>query len=130
MNLVDLLTIKYPSTVFGPNGNVQIADEGNGQFILMWGLQDPKPTQQDIDAWMQEFAQAYADQQKIVNDAPLLAQLREIHINAIGALLEQNTDQIAEFASQATAVKAQLSDATLATISPAIIETPPSLKVS
>ena len=57
MDLIDILKIKYPDVDY--RLDIQISDNGDGQFISAWNLSDPMPTQDDLDGWMKEFDLPY-----------------------------------------------------------------------
>lgn len=54
MNTAEILMMKYPANAdFDKIGLRQLAD-GTIE-IYLWELDDPKPTQDDLDRWAQEF---------------------------------------------------------------------------
>lgn len=62
MQLYDILKFKYPDANFLQD--IKLADYslGKGPEIQEWNLQDPIPTQEDLDQWALEFDLQYRQQ--------------------------------------------------------------------
>lgn len=75
MNLPELLKLKYPNIKFSED--VKLRDVGNGPEIYEWNLDDPEPTQQDLDQWAEDYDLQYRQQQAVAQRQypPLGAQL-------------------------------------------------------
>lgn len=106
MLISDLLKLKYPNADF--RHDIVIMDNGNGQFISQWNLQDPQPSQQDLDAMQTQYAQAYQFNQNKVTNQAIYDQLSVIDIKSIRALRENDSVRVASLESQAVALRAQL----------------------
>lgn len=63
MNLPEILALKFPNIDFIKD--VKLRDIGKGPEIYEWNLEDPKPTQEDLDQWAIEFDLPFRQQQAV-----------------------------------------------------------------
>ncbi len=83
MNLPELLKLKYPTASFLKD--IKLRDIGNGPEIYEWNLEDPKPTQEDLDQWAIEYDLQYRQQQAVAQRVypPLTTQLDMMYHDSV-----------------------------------------------
>lgn len=102
----DIIKLKYPDADF--TLDIQLQDDGEGVYIAYWGLNEPKPTIDDLNRWEIEFAEAYQFKQNKIANQPIYDQLDQIDFKSIRALRANDTDRLAELEAEAVALRAQL----------------------
>lgn len=106
MQLYDILKLKFPNADF--RNSIKLQDDGKGVYIKEWNLQDPQPTQDDIDQWQTDYAQAYQFQQNKIINQSIYDALKEIDDKSIRALRSNDTQRLTDLENQAVALRAQL----------------------
>lgn len=117
--LPNLLLIVYPGITIGLGLSVELQDHGNGMGaeISSWSYENsPQPTKEEIDAWQNDVNNQAAYQAVLNTDlnAGLLSQLDIIDLKSIRAIRENNTQLIAQWTTQAAALRAKLLPMTIA----------------
>lgn len=109
MQLNDLLKLKFPTANF--RKDILLQNDGEGIYIKEWNLANVnQPTSDEILTWSIDptLVASYTAQQNAITNAPIIAQLEAIDMKTIRALRENDTVRIAQFASDAAALRAQL----------------------
>lgn len=108
MTLIEVLKIMYPNANF--LRDIIVQDEGQGQYIAQWHLEDEQPSADQISAWMKN---AEINQQHIFNlnkitNQPIYVQLEEIDRKTIRAFRTQDGSRIDALEAQAVELRKQL----------------------
>lgn len=108
MNLIDVLKIKYPNANF--LSEIQVGDDGTGQRIVMWLLDELEPDQAIIDEWMNdpEVIETHENNERAIYNEPIIKALQELDLRSIRAIRSNDTEQMAELESEAQLLRDQL----------------------
>jgi hypothetical protein len=111
--LYNIIQINYPTAIIGLNGNVQLADHGDGlgAVIQLWDIPGvDQPTDEQLTA-LQNDANTIATYQAHLNthlNQPILDKLDELDRKSIRPIRENDVALLASLTTQAVALRAQL----------------------
>ena len=103
MDLATLMQLRFPGA--RTPQDYQVGDDGTGQRITEWNMNEPEPSQETIVVWKMERAAEYTKQQ--VNP-DIYAQLDKIDLQSIRALRTNDTVKLAELEARAVKLRGKL----------------------
>lgn len=106
MNINEIIELKYRDEL--ACDKIILQDDGNGVYIAKWDLEEPKPTQVDLDQWSIDLAPQYQFKQNKIANQSIYDQLDIIDSKSIRALRTNDTLRLTELETQAAALRAQL----------------------
>lgn len=114
MLLIDVLSMKFPEYYFSSN-KIQVGARDSGElFISQWGIEEPLPTEEQIQEWLNDpiLQKEFNDKQKAVEYAlinkEILEELDKLDLKCIRAIRENDTVRLDKLNNDAIALRLQL----------------------